>query len=59
LAYRGAKQALEGMVGQADAFLAQNRFDDAERVIGQIVKASPNHNSVPALQQRLLDLRGS
>ena len=56
--YKGVKQSLDGMSQQAQAFLDQSRFDDAQRVIGQIEIASPNYAQLPELQQRLIELRG-
>ncbi len=58
-AYKGINKALDGMAQQASAFLDQGRLDDAQRIISQIESISGNHVSLPELQQRLAELRGS
>ncbi len=57
--YEGQKKALEGMTRQANDYLDQGKFDDAQRVISQIENVSGNYASLPELQQRLIELRGS
>ncbi len=56
--YEGQKKALDGLARQANDYLDQGRFDEAQRVISQIESVSLNHASLPELQQRLLELRG-
>jgi len=57
-AFAGINQALAGLADQANEFLNQNQFDDAQRLIGQIQKVSGNYARLPELQQRLVELRG-
>ncbi len=58
-AYKGINKALEGMAQQSNALLDQGRLDEAQRIISQIESISGNHVSLPELQQRLAELRGS